>query len=186
MFDKPRPDVQNSAAAEDKNPRSLIDNRPLKEREIAKTVGIPKIPVGHILHEVSVMRKRNYGTTSEKSLTQFKRNSKEKWVSESFSDRRRNMDSFVHTRDQGKVETVNFITRKTCSAGGEKCPTSGKEMVTVFLDLQFVIYYTYRLPKKCQTNHRALLFWSIRLIRRRIAEKRPHLTKKKASRRGFS
>jgi len=70
----------------------VLADRRLKVREIAETVGIPKVRVGHILHKILGMRKlstrwvrrlftpdnkRNRETTSEQCLTLFKRNPKE-------------------------------------------------------------------------------------------------------------
>jgi len=70
----------------------VLADRRLKIREIAETVGMSKDRVGHILHEILVMKtlsarwvrrsltpdnKRNQETTSEQCLTLFKRNPKE-------------------------------------------------------------------------------------------------------------
>jgi hypothetical protein len=91
----------------------------------------------------------------------------------SFCDRQRNMDPLVHARDQGIDETVDF-TRQTCSEEGKDCPIGWKGDGHCFLE-----FTRCDLPKEGQNCHRALLCQIIRLIRRRIAEKRPYLVKKK-------
>ena len=78
------------------------------------------------------------------------------------------MDTLVHTKDQGTVETMNF-TRRTCSKEGEDCPVGRKGYGRRFLgstrcDL-------HRLPGEGQNGHRALLCRIIGPNRRRIAQK---------------
>jgi len=94
VFDELRPGAPKTATTED-NVTKIYDlvlaDRRLKTREIAETVGMSK-DRGHILHEISGMRKlsarwvprlltpdnkRNRETTSEQCLTLLKRNPKE-------------------------------------------------------------------------------------------------------------
>ena len=95
VFNEPRPGTPKTATTENnvKNIHDLVlADRRLKVREIDETVGISKDCVGHIAHEILGMRKlsarwvprlltpdkkRNRETTSEQSLTLFKRNPKE-------------------------------------------------------------------------------------------------------------
>ena len=88
------------------------------------------------------------------------------------------MSSLVHTRDQGTVETVDF-TRRTYAEKGEDCPIGRNGDDHRFLG--FTRCDLHRLPGERQNGHRALLWRIIGPIRRRIAEKRPNLVKKKCS-----
>ncbi|XP_014485934.1 PREDICTED: uncharacterized protein LOC106750247, partial [Dinoponera quadriceps] len=122
--------------------------RRLKVREIAEAVGISKDRVGHILHEILVMKKlsarwvprlltpdnkRNRETTSEQCLTLFKRNPKE------FLRRFVTVDeTWIHwytpeTKEQSKQWTSpdERAPKKT-----KTVLSAGKLMATVFLDLQ--------------------------------------------------
>jgi len=87
------------------------------------------------------------------------------------------MDSLVHTRNQGAVETVEF-TRWTCSEEGR--PSAGKVMATVFWDSQGVIYIDYLEKGKTVTG-----LYNTKLLGQFAAELqkiRPHLGKKKVLR----
>jgi len=92
IFDEPRPGAPKTATTEQnvtKIHHPVLADRRLKIGEIAETVGISKYRVGHILHYILGMcklsarwvprlltmdNKRNRNTTSEQSLTLFKRN----------------------------------------------------------------------------------------------------------------
>ena len=78
------------------------------------------------------------------------------------------MESLVHTRDQGIVETVDF-TRRMWSEEGEDCLIGWKGDGHHFLG--FTRCDLHRLPGEGQNCHRALLCRIIGPIRRRIAEK---------------
>jgi len=101
--------------------------------------------VGHILHEILVMRtlsdnKRNRETTSEQCLTLFKRNPKE------FLRRFVTVDeTWIHwntpeTKKQSKQWTS---PGEPAPKKAETVPSAGKVMATVFCDSQGVIYIDY-------------------------------------------
>jgi len=158
VFDEPRPGAPKTATTEDKVTKIhdlVLADRRLKVRELAETIGISKDRVGHILHEILDMRKlsarwvprlltpdnkRNRVTTSEQSLTLFKRNPKE------FLRRFVTVDeTWIHwytpeTKEQSKQWT---LPGKHALKKAKTVPSAGKVMATVFWDSQGIIYIDY-------------------------------------------
>lgn len=167
----------------------VLNDRRLKVRVIADTIGISKERVGHILHEHLHMRKlsarwvprlltedqkRIRVTTSEYCLSLFKRNRTE------FLRRFITVDEtwIHHYTPETKIQSKQWV-EAGCSAPkkAKVVPSANKVMATVFWDARGVIFIDYLQKGKTITGE----YYASLLdqLNEKLKEKRPHLARKK-------
>lgn len=167
----------------------ILDDRRMKVREVAETVGISTERVHHILHEYLDMKKlsarwvprlltldhkRNRVTTSKDCLAMFSRNPNE------FLRRFITVDEtwIHHNTPETKEQSKQWVSRSERAPKKAKlCLSANKVMATVFWDARGIIHIDYLEKGKTITGE----YYSELLDRFDIdlKQKRPHLAKKK-------
>ena len=167
----------------------VLDDRRIKVREIAEAMNMSKERVCHILHEELGMRKlsarwvprlltldqkRVRMNISNALLSQFRRNKSEFWRRLITVD-----ETWIH-----HYTPETKIQSKQWTAKGESAPkkaktvfSAGKVMATVFWDSHGVILIDYLQKGKTITG--AYYASLLDKLKAKIAEKLPHLQKKK-------
>jgi len=133
----------------------LLDDRRMKVREIAETIGISKERLGYILHEevdmkklctrwvprlLTANQKRTRMNISEQCLERFNRNKTD------FVRRFITMDETLiyHYTPESKQQSKQW-TEASCSAPKKKrsVPSAGKFMTLVFWDAESILFIDY-------------------------------------------
>lgn len=177
VFDDPCPGALKTATTEENETKIhniILSACWLKVHdEIAAIICISEERILYILHEILGMRELSARwvprfltadnkwicvTRSQQCLELFNHNPKE-------YNRRRNMDSLLHSRNQGAVKTKD-LARWTCSEEGEDCPVGRKDRI---LKVWFLLTI-WRRENRCRT---------IEIIWRRVKRKTaPFISKK--------
>ena len=167
----------------------VLDDRRMKVREIAETIGISKERVGYILHEELDMKKlcarwvprlltadqkRTRMKISEQCLERFNKNKTD------FVHRFITMDeTWIHHYTPESKQQSKQWTEAGCSAPKKtrSVPSAGKVMASVFWDAEGILFIDYLEKGKTITGE----YYSNLLTRldEKIREKRPGLQKKK-------
>jgi histone-lysine N-methyltransferase SETMAR len=167
----------------------VLDDRRMKVREIAETIGISKERVGYILHEELDM-KRVCPRWVPRFLTADQKRTRMKICEQCLERFNKNETDFVRrfiamdeiwvyhytpeTKQQSKqwTEVGCLAPKKTSSV-----PTEGKVMASVFWDAEGILFIGYLKKGKTVTGE----YYSNHLTRldEKVPEKRPGLQKKK-------
>jgi len=167
----------------------VLDDRWVKVRKIAETIGISKERVGYILHEELDMRKlcarwvlrlltadkkRTHMKISEQCLEHFNKNRTD------FVHRFITMDeTWIHHYTPESKQQSKQRREAGCSAPKKtgSVPSAGKVMASVFWDAEGILFIDYLEKGKTITRE----YYSSLLTRldEKIREKRPGLQKKK-------
>jgi len=124
----------------------LLDDRRMKMREIAETIGISKERVGYILHEELDMKKL-YARWVPRLLTANQKRTRMKICEQCLESFNKNKTDFVrrfitmdetwnhHYTPESKQQSVQW-TEASCSAPKKtrSVPSAGKVMASVFWD----------------------------------------------------
>jgi len=167
----------------------VLDDRRMKVREIAETIGISKEHVGYILHEELDMKKalRKMGAVLAHSRSKMHSRENLGQCLECFN---KNKTDFVHRfitmaetwihhyTPESKQQSKQW-TEAGCSAPKKtrSVPSAGKVMASVFWDAEGILFIDYLERGKTITGE----YYSSLLTRldEKIPEKRPSLQKKK-------
>jgi histone-lysine N-methyltransferase SETMAR len=133
----------------------VLDDRRMKVREIAETIGISKESVGHILHKELNMKKlcarwvpslltadqkRTRIKISEQCLERFNKNKTDFLRRVTTTD-----DTWIHHYTPESKQQSKQWTEAGCSAPKKtrSVPSAGKVMASVFWDAEGILFFDY-------------------------------------------
>jgi len=133
----------------------ILDDRRMKVREIAETIGISKERVGYILHEELDMKKL-YARWVPRLLTADQKRTRMKVSEQCWERFNKNKTDFVHrfiTMDETWIHHYTPLSKQqskqwteaSCSAPKETSlvPSTGKVMASVFWDAEGILLIDY-------------------------------------------